>query len=414
MTEDCRACVEGFIGFPYCRDNPCDPDPCNGHGSCDTGEGACSCDNPYMTALCGACTEGYIEYPNCRDNPCDPNPCSGHGTCHPADGSCTCDNPNMTANCGTCIAGNIGYPNCRDDLCAPDPCNSNGSCSPADGSCTCDNPNMTADCGECSTGYDTFPACNHCMVGYIDFPNCRKNPCLPDPCNGHGTCNPTDGNCTCNNQNMTADCGTCAVGYIGYPICVDDPCLPDPCNGHGTCNPINLECSCNFTNMTADCSDCLVSYGNYPLCNSCAPEAFGEFPNCFLPSNEFCITSQCFIVPPTGQTSCYNNTTSIACPGTAGSSARGGTAFCGQDAQYTRNVRTYTCFNANGTVQTPCDGTANTNEVVTDSLTGLIWQRTWNSTGKTWQEALDYCTALSYGGYEDWRLPNRFELQSLV
>ena len=51
--------------------------------------------------------------------------------------------------------------------------------------------------------------------------------------------------------------------------------------------------------------------------------------------------------------------------------------------------------------------------MVTDSLIGLMWQRTW-ATNKTWQQALDYCDTLTYGGHSDWRLPNAHELRSLV
>ena len=33
---------------------------------------------------------------------------------------------------------------------------------------------------------------------------------------------------------------------------------------------------------------------------------------------------------------------------------------------------------------------------------------------RNWEEALTYCEDLFLGGYDDWRLPNRNELQSLV
>ena len=50
--------------------------------------------------------------------------------------------------------------------------------------------------------------------------------------------------------------------------------------------------------------------------------------------------------------------------------------------------------------------------VVTDSATGLMWQKTYEE--KTWQEALSYCEDSTYAGYYDWRLPNKNELASLV
>jgi probable HAF family extracellular repeat protein len=72
--------------------------------------------------------------------------------------------------------------------------------------------------------------------------------------------------------------------------------------------------------------------------------------------------------------------------------------------------------------------TDNENETVTvtDNVTGLIWTKNANAPGpsvcnpgtlKTWQEALDYVACIntySYLGYDDWRLPNRKELRSLI
>ena len=56
--------------------------------------------------------------------------------------------------------------------------------------------------------------------------------------------------------------------------------------------------------------------------------------------------------------------------------------------------------------------TVNGDVIVTDTETGLIWQKTY--VVKTWQQALDYCENLTYAGYSDWRLPNKNELASLM
>ena len=52
-------------------------------------------------------------------------------------------------------------------------------------------------------------------------------------------------------------------------------------------------------------------------------------------------------------------------------------------------------------------------EVVTDLVTGLVWQKAY-ATGKNWQQALATCEGLTYAGHSDWRLPNVHELASLV
>ena len=68
----------------------------------------------------------------------------------------------------------------------------------------------------------------------------------------------------------------------------------------------------------------------------------------------------------------------------------------------------------------------NGDETAKDNLTGLIWTKNANAPGpsacgpgtwKTWQVALDYVACLNtnqYLGFNDWRLPNINELESLV
>ncbi len=86
----------------------------------------------------------------------------------------------------------------------------------------------------------------------------------------------------------------------------------------------------------------------------------------------------------------------------------------GQDGHY-QPQQTQRHFADNG------DGT------VTDNVTDLMWMQcslgqTWSegpacegTAGiRTWQDAVDYCDTSSDAGYDDWRLPDRFELSSLV
>jgi len=98
-------------------------------------------------------------------------------------------------------------------------------------------------------------------------------------------------------------------------------------------------------------------------------------------------------LPDTGIKKCYDNTKEIPCPNP-------GQAFYGQDAQY---LGAQLAYKDNG------DGT------VTDLNTGLMWEQTDDGQRHTFQEAIDYCEALTLplGGYSDWRVPNVGELLSL-
>ena len=68
---------------------------------------------------------------------------------------------------------------------------------------------------------------------------------------------------------------------------------------------------------------------------------------------------------------------------------------------------------------------ANGNNTVYDRATGLtwiadpiqlggIWGSGGNATQMTWNDAIDNCAALSHGGRDDWRLPNMFELVTIL
>jgi len=109
------------------------------------------------------------------------------------------------------------------------------------------------------------------------------------------------------------------------------------------------------------------------------------------------------LLPDTGQTGCVDeNGTTIACPGT------------GQDGDWTGLPRSFS-------VQDPA---GNGENVVLDNNTGLMWMRGTadingdgvidNSDIRTQSEAVLYCNTLSYAEFEDWRLPQIFELTTIA
>ena len=96
-------------------------------------------------------------------------------------------------------------------------------------------------------------------------------------------------------------------------------------------------------------------------------------------------------LPRTGQTTCYDvNGSVISCAGT------------GQDGEIQAGVHW------------PSPRFTVSGDCLTDNLTGLMWVKAPDSTRRTWDIALTYANGLTRCGYDDWRLPNINELESLV
>lgn len=74
---------------------------------------------------------------------------------------------------------------------------------------------------------------------------------------------------------------------------------------------------------------------------------------------------------------------------------------------YFRMVRGNTDYGVNNFIDNG-DGT------ISDLATGLMWQQSDDGSERDWENALDYADNLSLAGYDDWRLPNAKELQSIV
>lgn len=109
--------------------------------------------------------------------------------------------------------------------------------------------------------------------------------------------------------------------------------------------------------------------------------------------------SRHYVITDTNQSLCYDSSTGnpLACSGT------------GADADHNGNKPSYTVSS---------DGL-----IVTDNVTGLVWQQSSDTNGdgnlgqddKLYQsDAMGYCENLSYGGVDSWRLPSIKELYSLI
>jgi cysteine-rich repeat protein len=165
-----------------------------------------------------------------------------------------------------------------------------------------------------------------------------------------------------------------------------------------------------FTPCNLDTTDTDGNDRSHDLCI----EGECRSPGCFLGDcNE---SGPNFPLSDTGQTTCWNDTDIITCPDMTSCDT---TPFCGQDAQYGRDTQTglpprYEVTEA-----------VNGEPVVLDTITGLAWQGcvaglsgadcgAGTSTESDWWEALVYCDDLVWAGKHDWRLPNVYELQSIL
>ena len=120
-----------------------------------------------------------------------------------------------------------------------------------------------------------------------------------------------------------------------------------------------------------------------------------------------------FPLADTDERTCSNGSTgTIACPAS-------GQAYYGQDAQYgwdTLHPESERFTRSLSVASQP---------LVLDNVTGLTWQgcaagltgsdcATGQFATYAWQDAVAYCDALDWGGYQDWHLPDPYELDSIV
>lgn len=75
--------------------------------------------------------------------------------------------------------------------------------------------------------------------------------------------------------------------------------------------------------------------------------------------------------------------------------------------RFVRAVRGNTSYGVNDFVD-------NGDETISDKATGLMWSKDDSGKGFLWKDALAYAESATVAGYDDWRLPNAKELQSIA
>ncbi len=204
-------------------------------------------------------------------------------------------------------------------------------------------------------------------------------------------------------------------GYLGNINDCNDlgaliqPGIPELCDDRDNdCDPYTaVDDGCDDDN-DGWCDDSMITIGKPSIClngggdcNDDDPFIYpGVFEYCFDSSDTDCdgddtdAEPDCykFLIPDTGISDCYDNNGLINCPSS-------GEAFNGQDAQYLIN---------------PMNFTDNIDGTVTDNVTGLMWQQQDDDIERTWTDAINYCDNLTLAGYNDWRLPDEYQLQSIV
>ncbi|MDD5306965.1 MAG: DUF1566 domain-containing protein [Deltaproteobacteria bacterium] len=185
----------------------------------------------------------------------------------------------------------------------------------------------------------------------------------------------------------------------------------------------------------------LICNENWGICAVSSCMGADDFTPCEMVTNpdrsyDICIGGACvspgcgdtscnptephFPIPDTGLRLCYDAETEIACPGDPDEGAGcASTAFCGQDAQYGWDAE------HSADERFTRDTSVANEPIVTDKVTGLMWQGcargligdscgTGSAAYGDWASALAYCDGLSWGGHADWRLPDVYELLSIV
>lgn len=385
-------------------------------------------------ASCGSAATECSAQDSCMGGVCRPNHVSAGENCGSVATACsaqdTCDG---SGNCQANHRDN-GYACSVADACnAADTCNGSGVCkdkghAPVGTPCVADNDPMTPD------------QCNAVGTCVATASYCSQHACFQIVPTGQARCANATSEIACPGTAGSAACSTTAFcGQDGqYPgstrtfACRRADGSSKPCSDAIAAGDVVLD---NFTGLTWQR---IVEQSYGPVCDNstegctqvqaktyCDELSYGSQSDWRLPNQRELISllDLNIIDPPTTQFPAYVNDscwTSSAEPthqtagrwaGIAGGAFSDGFITDRHNARCVRGPR----FDSNPEDQPPryfVYGTA-PEQVVLDRATSLLWQYT-HAEDLTWSQALAYCEGLSYGGFSNWRLPDRFELHSVL
>ena len=348
------------------------------------------------------CADGYYWHDSDCVNGCTNDPCSEIAN---ADEEHTCNAIDATTfSCG-CATNYFWHDNNCVNPCEPENNPDNNPCA--------DKEN-TDEAHTCTPKNATEYKCTCMNENYFwDGKNCRLPMPLGNICTGQTECYNSNGTSSTIIECPVSSSGTCAAtnncdyNYFGQDTQYNDLCeehdfvVKTASNGEKTLfdNNTGLE----WQNLQRG-----VTYAN-------AKNACSDGWRLPTPQELLTLVDSSRYSPPFDFSSIWTDMTQM-------NNSLFGVQRSGSN-YYTMDLYGQISFTSSGTFNVMCVrgntlpggsfSTTDDTDVVTDSTTGLMWQKT-PSDAMNWRMALAYCETSEDSGYTDWRLPTKNELASLL